>query len=204
MEQLSIAAEDAVEEGIEGNEPTEASAQADELDLIEPNKEVVHWHFGERHYTQKPLSFFGKMEFMSLLGTATDLAIQDGLSMDQLMSGAEELRSFTGGSGLGNADSLMRILARLMVYSPNLLADAFCIFLAVPRGERDAVKALMAESPEKGGLTDAQAILIIQTFIDQNMDTLVELFTGELPKLLARGRKLAKQARATQSPRSKR
>lgn len=178
----------------------EQQTPEEELDTITPNKEHVQWSFGGKNYTQKPLNFFGKMEFFSIVGSAVDLALAEGVTMNQLMAGATSVSAWgRGGDGMQDADSMMKLLARLMVFSPTLIADMYVVFLGVPRGEREAVKVSMIET-----LDDDDALKILQTFIDQNAESLQRFFVEEGPKLFKRGRSIMKQSAVTRSRQSKR
>ena len=215
MEQLTIDSAIETEEAPSPTQPAqqpaaeqpkqEEATPEQELEAIVPNKEHVKWSFGGKTYTQKPLSFFGKMEFFSIVGSAVDLALQEGVTMNQLMAGATSVSAWgRGGDGMQDADSMMKLLARLMVFSPTLLADMYVVFLGVPRGEREAVKSVMIGSEDEGGLNDEDAVRILHTFIDQNAEALQRFFVQEAPRLFKRGRTLMKQSSGGQSRQSKR
>lgn len=174
--------------------PKKATEQVEEqkelLDVIEPDKSHQTWTIGVAPnvftYTQKPLSYFAKMEFYALLADALDKAM-DG---DEKISISGMIAA--GDLSFQDPDSFMRILVKLVRFVPDFFEEAYCIFLAVPRGDRHLIKELMRAPVDEGGISDDDGLMIVQTFIDQNLDAIEEFFTGRVPKLGKRVRSLSK------------
>jgi len=148
---------------------------AEELDILEPRTETKAWQFsdGEVHktYTQKPLGFFHKVEFFSLLGDTVDQMSESGRPLD-----------INGILGSGaDMDSLVAIVSRVASHAPDALKEAYCIALAVPRGEREWAKWVMEEQ-----LTDEEGFDLMERFVEQNGDAMKDFFTGKGTKLIKR------------------
>lgn len=169
----------------EEEEKTPRELAEEELEALEPKSAHKKWIFkdeegNEFNYTQKPLSYFGKMEFFSVLGNAVDLALaNEGMNMASLFG----QRGFDAAS-LMDAESFVRTVSRLVVFAPDLLQDSFSIWLNVPRGERAAIKSLMRET-----LDDDAAQEIIEVFIDQNMEAMSRFFLERIPQLSKRAKR---------------
>lgn len=175
--------------------PKTKSAEAVEeqkelLDTIEPDKSNKTWTIGPEGtqfiFTQKPLSYFAKMEFYALLADAIDKAMtaEEGFSVSGLMG--------QGGVSFDDPDSFLKIVVKLVRFVPDIFEEAYCIFLSVPRGDRFMVKDMMRAPVDEGGLSDDDGLMIVQTFLDQNLDAIEEFFTGRVPKLGKRVRSLSK------------
>lgn len=172
----------------------------DELEEIVPDKSHRTWTFGRGDvtisYVQRPLSFQGKLEFMGLLGTTVNQAMSgpDGLTVSGMLAEMDpdqrsRLSAFSlAESDFASADTFIQGISVVLSYAPDFLVKAQCIWLNVPRGERQLVADLMSAPPDEGGLSDEQAIDMIQTFLDQNMQDLVTFFRRDLPKLGKRGK----------------
>ena len=153
----------------------------------------------DRTYVQKPLSFFGKTEFVRLISHAIDNAMkgEDGLSITKLM-GVTSMQELT------SADIFVRALVRLAENTPDLLKDVYMISLNVPRHERDIVSQIFdmpAEEDGTGGLSDEDGIAIMNTFVEQNAKALMGFFRDEMPKVVERTQKLlGAQTQASSKP----
>lgn len=136
-----------------------------ELDILEPRTESRFWIFSEgdinQTYEQKPLSFFGKVEFFSLVGDTVDSLSDDGKPLN-----VNELFGSTA-----NIDSLVAVISRVASRTPDALQEAYCIFLGVPRNER-----LWAKDYMERKLTDEEGMEILEVFIDQNAEALKSFF----------------------------
>lgn len=152
------------------------------VDVITPKAQAVEYTFGvDGHlsYTQRPLSFFGKMELFSVLGKAIDGALSSGGTISDLLDdvpagNADEFKE---------ADNFIKSISKLVQYVPDLLADLYVIALAVPKEERDYVKSVMTLHESQGGLTDEQGLQILEVFIDQNWDVLLDFFKDKIVPL---------------------
>ncbi len=152
----------------------------------------------EREYVQKPLSFLGKIQFLSYVGEVLDKAMsgQNALQLNSLF----EVPAYRGDSlsaqDFSDAQTFVQAIGKLLVYAPDFLAKSYAIWLRVPDYERE----LFAESLEES-LSDEEGLDIIETFIDQNWGTLQSFFNERLPKVRDR---LSARYRASQSEQSKR
>ena len=171
------------------------------LDTLVPPNQKVDYTFGvDGHltYTQRPLSFFGKIELFSILGTAVEGALSGGgVSVADLIDDVP-----TGdASNFKEADSFVKSIAKLVQYVPDLLKDLYVIALGVPREEREYVKSVMELPETQGGLTDDQGIQILEVFIAQNWDVLLDFFKSKLlplfNDLMSRGSASSKPSKAT-------
>lgn len=124
-------------------------------------------------FVQKPLSFFGKMEFFSVMGKAVDKVLSDGVSISEVLDG-------TNGPVGANADtdSFIQTIAKLIQFAPEILAELYCVILAVPRGEREYVKYRLEED-----LDDDQGIKILEVFADQNIEVMTNFFKERVTPL---------------------
>lgn len=169
-----------------------AIAEADALEILEPSAEVKLRTFGLKEkdtdftFEQRPLTFFGKMDFFSVMGRALDMAMSgpDGISISDIMDMPETATE------LREADVFIRGVAKLASYSPEIIGDIFCVALAVPRGQRVFIKGLMELPEEAGGVSDEVGMDILETFVDQNWDVLVSFFTERVAQL---GKKIQKK-----------
>lgn len=179
---------------------TEDTALADPSEIIEPNVAervvAIGPEGAQLLFNQKPLSFFGKLDFFAVLGKALDTAMagEGGISLaemfDELPDDPAQLRA----QDLKDQNTFVRGLAKIVAYAPEMLADVYCVILAVPKGRRDLVKQLMAAPESEGGLSDEDGIGILNTFIDQNWEVLVDFFKGPARELAQKiGGKVAEQ-----------
>lgn len=164
--------------------------QAELIDKIEPDVAHRKWVIGPEgnsfEYTQKPLSYFAKLEFYALLADALDKAMMGDSSIS--ISGLME----AGEVSFDNPDSFINILVKLVRFVPDVFEEAYCIFLSVPRGDRFMVKELMRLPEDEGGLSDDDGLKILEVFIEQNINAIEEFFTGRLPKMGKRVKVLSK------------
>jgi hypothetical protein len=176
----------------------EIKQHREDQEKIEPNKANRTWTIGqgefEMKFTQKPLSYFGKMEFFSLLGESIDkmMAGDEGLTVTGMLSQFGQRGGTLSMGDLRDADVFVKAIAKLMVYAPDLLEESYCIWLNVARGDRTFVKSVMRQPEEEGGLSDDDGLMVIQTFIDQNLDAMESFFTERVPKLVKRIQSLSK------------
>jgi hypothetical protein len=139
----------------------------------------------EVSYTQKPLSFFGKLETFSVLGSALDKAMAgpDGITLSELFEGPSEVDGELNAQNFRDADMFVKGVVKLLQFVPELLSDLYVIFLAVPKGERYVVKDMMERPSDEGGLSDEDGLGILDTFVDQNWDVMVDFFTSKVVPL---------------------
>lgn len=154
-------------------------------------------------YTQKRLTYFGKIELYGLLGRAVQLLMDgdNGLGLDDVMGladprsiidkmmarlpGAEDSPDRADSqSGIDEAAKMMGIFAKVVSSSPEMLLEAYCIILHVPAGQREWVT--LWALPE---MEDEVGDDVMNAFIDQNWGVLEDFFTQQLPRLFRRAAK---------------
>lgn len=151
------------------------------VEELVPKAAFVHYQFGlDDHlkFTQRPLSFFGKIEVFGALGGAVEKALQGGLSLGEILEDVPDSKSSV--SEFAEADQFIKSIARLVQYAPDFLKELYVISLGVPSGERDYVKMIMELPEDEGGLSDDQGIQILETFVSQNWDVLLDFFTKKI------------------------
>lgn len=165
------------------------TATADPVDALVPEYTERTITIGKDEYemtfTQKPLSFFQKMEFFSVMGRAIDRAMSgpEGISINDLLSLPERGETLSA-DDFKDADVFIRAIAKLVTEAPEILEDLYVVILGVPRTHRDFAKRLMSGPADEGGLTDEDGIAILETFIDQNWDVMVDFFGERIKPLV--------------------
>lgn len=159
-----------------------------EADVITPAAAHKVYVFGpqdEITLVQKPLSFFGKLEFFSLVGKAVEKALENDTTVAQLLNEGGKIRGATlSAEDFNDADQFMRVLGKLATYAPELILDLYVIALGVPKGQRDYIKSVLELHPDDGGPTDEQGAEILETFVDQNWDVMVDFFKKQILPLV--------------------
>jgi hypothetical protein len=187
IDELDIDQMNVEQDQVEVSNDASTDEDRDDLEALRPRMDVETWTIGkddyERTYTQKPLSFFGKMEFFRLVGGVVDAALEAGTSVDAMLGG---VTSGPRGSKLSaddfrQADQFVLVAAKLTEHAPDFLLDSFCIWLRVPEEDRYWVKQVMKEE-----LNDEIALGIIETFVDQNVEEIEDFFTKQLPGVAKR------------------
>jgi hypothetical protein len=169
--------------------------QQEEIEKIVPNKAHRKWKIGDTEYVQRPLSYLAKMEFFSLLAMTIDKAMQGDNALT--ISGMLSQVGFTREGrltldDLRDADVFVNGISKLLIFSPDFLADSYCIWLAIPHGDRPWAKTMLGRPEDEGGLSDDQGFQIIETFLDQNADALESFFVERIPRIAKRARVLIK------------
>lgn len=164
----------------------DTNSSENDLEALRPHSKEEKWTIGtgdyKRTYVQKPLSFFGKMEFFRLVGGVVDSALEAGTSIDSLLGGVQAgPRGTLSADDFRQADQFVLVAAKLTEHAPDFLLDSFCIWLRVPEPDRFWVKEVL-----KDELDDRTALSIIETFIDQNVDEIEDFFTELLPSVFKR------------------
>jgi hypothetical protein len=179
------------------------------IDVLEPpaqNYEVVlkEGTDEELRLVQKPLTFFGKMEFFSVMGKAVDKALNEGLSVSDLFDVPEDRQNLSAES-FKEADLFVKAVMKLIKEAPELLGDMFAVILGVPRAQREYVKERLEED-----LTDDQAFGILDHFVDQNWDMMTNFFKEKISPLTSKigskfqGSESSKPSKATRQSTRKR
>lgn len=166
----------------------------DVIDTIEPKAEPKSWTLKQiddkgkvvedRTYVQRPLSFFAKMQWFSLVGEVIDKSISgdDGLRLSSLFELPGGGRTMSA-SDFRDADTFVQGVGKILVHAPDFLEKSYCIWLNVPDYEREWAKAVMAEPKDNGGLSDDDGLEIIEIFIDQNWESLESFFREKIASL---------------------
>lgn len=145
------------------------------LETIEPSAAERTVDLGDGYvYVQKPLSFFGKIEFFSVVGKAVDKALSEGTSITDILDVPDINSSNPLGNSMAEADVFITAIAKISQHAPELLKDLYTVILAVPRGDRERVKELLEE------LSDDEGIGILETFVDQNWEVLTNFFKEKI------------------------
>jgi hypothetical protein len=136
----------------------------------------------DRTYVQKPLSYLAFGEFTGLLGRKLAEAMRgpDGLSLDRITPGEASIPlewrdgqiSLAGGEENNLVDPIVQGIARIASYVPDLMAEAQCIWLRIPRMERAHVVDIWSRSPDEGGMSMDAGEEMLNIFIEQNYDEL--------------------------------
>lgn len=172
----------------------------DVIDTIVPKAGAKEWRVKqiskegtiveEETYTQRPLGFFGKMQFFSLVGEVIDKSISgDEDSSGLKLSALFELPGQRGelkASDFREADVFVQGVGKLLTYAPDFLEKSYAIWLGVPDWKKDWAIGVMTSPVELGGLTDEEGLEIIEIFIDQNWETLEDFFQKKIASLRAR------------------
>lgn len=150
-------------------------APVDVLEALEPEVTEKIRVLGEGDeqitFVQKPLSFFGKVEFFSVLGKAVEKVLSDGGSITDILDAPNPDNPLGNQNAVVEADSFIRALSRVIQYAPEILEDLYCVILAVPRNQREYVKIRLAED-----LTDETGTDILDLFVDQNWEVMMSFF----------------------------
>lgn len=135
----------------------------------------------KRAYVQKPLSYHAFGEFTGLIGRKLAEAMRgpDGLSLDRLTPGEASIPlefddgqiRLAGGSD-NVVDPIIQGIAKLASYVPDLMGEAQCIWLRVPRSERPLLMDIWSRPVDEGGMSMDQGEEMLSIFIEQNYDEL--------------------------------
>lgn len=159
----------------------------DPIEVLEPQAQDFEVVLGEGtdeeiKLVQKPLSFFGKMEFFSVMGKAIDKAISQGLSVADLFDVPDRKEGQTlDPSSFKEADLFVKAVVKLVGEAPELLGNLYCVILGVPRGQREYITERLEED-----LTDEQGVRILSNFVDQNWDLMTNFFKEQISPLISK------------------
>jgi hypothetical protein len=167
----------------------------------------------ERTYVQKGLSWFGKLELYGLLGEAVKIVLEgdNPLGVGSIVDMARDPRKMVAdllGDMPGAADApdmegdsdpeleagkVLAAFAKVVAISPDLLKQAYCVALAIPKTHRTwAVEWAFPNMDDEMGQD------LLHTFVDQNWGVMEDFFGRELPKIMKR---IVKARRASAGPR---
>ena len=139
----------------------------------------------DKTYIQKPLSFFGKLEFGKAVGGALKEVVggDDGVSVDDVFG-----LSGTSAQDMSNADFMLKAIMQLSVHVPDLLKDIFMLSLNIPAYDRPIVEVILDQPHDDetgfGGLSDEDGIAILNTFVAQNAKAIADFFRVQVPALV--------------------
>lgn len=150
------------------------------LDSLEPvvNEVMIVLKAGEPDelvLVQKPLTFFGKIEFFSVVGKAVQQLLSDGGSLSEILNMPDYDPTVPLASSASDADVFIKAISKIVEEAPYLLKELYLVVLNVPRGQREYVGLRLEED-----LDDKQGVQIIDTFVDQNWEVLTSFFTDEI------------------------
>lgn len=169
--------------------------EVDVVEALEPSSQVYRVVLAEGTddemvFTQKPLSFFGKIELFSVLGSAVEKALASGTTISDLLETPEgSVDSFR------EADAFVGAIASVAKVAPELISDIFCISLRVKRGEREYVKELLEEED------DQKMLEVEKHFIEQNAEAIMDFFAQQMSLVQEVSQKM--QSKSTSSKPSK-
>jgi hypothetical protein len=156
----------------------------------------------ERIYVQKGLSWFGKLELYGLLGQAVKIVMEgeNPLGIGQVLDFAQNPRQMVSDlmGGLPGADTVpgqetneqdleleagkvLAAFAQVVAMAPELLTQAYCVVLAIPKTHRPwAVEWAFPNMDDETGRD------VLHAFVDQNWGVMEDFFAHELPKIMRR------------------
>jgi len=167
----------------------------------------------EQTYTQKGLSWFGKLELYGLLGQAVKVVLEGdnplGINtmLDVVQSPTKMLNDLLGSYPEADtapdrpdvtqdmeieAGKIMAALAQVVALAPDLLKQAYCVVLAIPKAHRNwAIEWAFPNMDDEMGRD------IMHVFVDQNWGVMEDFFVQELPKIVKR---IVKARRSSTGP----
>ncbi len=186
---MAVKEENKVEEPVDVVEVLEPSAPFREITLGTGEIRTT--------FVQKPLSFFGKLEVFSVLGTALDRAMSGptGIDLAALLDGPDSLGANISNSNIRDADVFLKAILKLVEHAPELISDLYLVALAVPRNQRVYWKTVIELCEEEVGLSDDDGFGILETFVDQNWDVMVDFFKDRIVPL---GKKITTKVQESQ------
>lgn len=157
--------------------------ETDVIEVLEPsvkeyNVTLAEGTQFERVYLQKPLTFFGKIELFSVLADAIEKAMSEGATIGELIDELPENTANISASDVAETDVLVRAIAKIVKFAPDILEDVFCISLGVKRNDRELYKEYIRELP------DDKAMDILNNFIDQNWEAMMDFFGKQVMPLI--------------------
>ena len=190
-------------------EPEPVDEVVDVIDTIQPKAEQRVWTIVDssdpekpisREYIQKPLSYFGKMEFFGLVGEVIDKAVSgdEGMRISSLFDVPTRGDTFSA-SDFRDADTFVQAVGKLMSYAPDFLQKCYCVWWGVPEFERPWVIEVISRTEDQGGLSDDEGVEAMEVFIDQNWEALEAFFRDKMLSLRDRVQTRRKEAESRRS-----
>lgn len=172
-----------------GSQKTTPPDEGDVIDTLEPKAEPRTWVIKEgeieQSYVQRPLSFFGKMQFFSLVGEVIDKAVsgEGGLRISSLFEAPGGRDGLLSAADFRDADTFVQGVGKLLTYAPDFLEKSYAIWLGVPDHERKWAISVMKKPKDQGGFSDEEGLEVIEVFIDQNWESLEDFFRKKIVTL---------------------
>ena len=172
--------------------PAAKAVEKSEVDVLEILAEKeVYYELGEGDnkivLVQKPLTFFGKIEFFSVVGKAVQTILIDGGSLSEILDTPDYDPNVPIQSQVTDADVFVKALSKIVEAAPELLKDLYLVILNVPKGQREYYALRLEE------LSDDQGMQILDVFVDQNWEVMVSFFNE---KMLPLFNKISKKVQA--------
>lgn len=194
--------------------PVEPPPVVDDEEVLEPRslpitRTLRDTKGSSRDYVQGPMLYFQKIELYGILGRAVKIVMdgEGGLGIDELMdmsrpkSLIEQLQAHLPGyddapdrdaddqAGVEEAGKMLAAFARVVSVAPDLLKEAYCIVLDIPKGHR--IWAMEWGLPR---IDDEMGLDVLHAFLDQNWGVMEDFFVKEIPKLFRRAAKARQQS----------
>lgn len=196
MDAVDVDPKEALAEGKQSGQPSTTGSpkpkkadEGDVIDTLKPKAEPRTWTISDgnqdREYIQRPLSFFGKMQFFSLVGEIIDKAVsgEEGLRISSLFEAPDGRDGFLSAADFRDADTFVQGVGKLLTYAPDFLEKSYCIWLGVPDHERKWAISVMKRPKDQGGFSDDEGLEVIEIFIDQNWESLEDFFRKKIVTL---------------------
>lgn len=140
------------------------------------NTDVKTWALPgiDEVFTQDPLTFFEKNDFLGLVSRALEAAVADGRGINDLLMlfGTDEatLRRAQKGEldwgDVGMASGVIGIISRVFTMAPGLMEDAYLLMLSVPPTRVYEVREALRKIDDDTGFG------MMEAFVEQNAETL--------------------------------
>lgn len=209
VEKQALEAAESAKKAAEKSREEQIEEARRDLEALDPQSEPKRWVVGKPPemggkenefsiYVQDKLPWMQEKVFFSHVGrtfadaikaTGGDFGGMADVFGDEGGSIIERGRRLTQ-RDFGDAASFLTLAFELVYYSPMFLVDCYIIILDVPRDERRWARARFMEkwdpAANKWGLKDEEHEEIIQTFIDQNYESIRRFFAEVLPGIFRR------------------
>ena len=134
----------------------------------------------DKVYKQQRLSFFGKLEFTRTVKRFIDDDERLASILAKMRAGTEDERT----------EAVVQLVLSMIESGPETAKAIFMQALNVPEAERFFVAEILDQPHDdetgRGGLTDDDAMEIIETFVEQNAKAIRDLFFDRLARLSTR------------------
>lgn len=180
---------------------------------------TYEWGQGDQKLkvTLRPLSWYGQLELIGLLGKSLDRAIEHGVKLEDIVGPVQgwmeedESKRPSQEELAREATLFITSLGRLLADAPELGEEFYPIVFSIPRGDREFFNLIVSQSPDTGGMSGEQGIEIAKGFYEQNRELVQDFFDKRIkpfmekaqPKIAARTkRKPASSASSRRSAQS--